>query len=64
MYYNIVFIYLDIFIIKVLNIFVERWILVLFVVDELGKVVDIYFKFDVINFVVEKIYNNLDIIVI
>ncbi|XP_051873006.1 5'-AMP-activated protein kinase subunit gamma-2-like isoform X1 [Pristis pectinata] len=33
------------------------------VVDESGKVVDIYSKFDVINLAAEKTYNNLDITV-
>ncbi|XP_077471205.1 5'-AMP-activated protein kinase subunit gamma-1-like isoform X1 [Stigmatopora argus] len=50
-------------IIKALNIFVERRVSALPVVDESGKVVDIYSKFDVINLAAEKTYNNLDITV-
>ncbi|XP_012882668.1 PREDICTED: 5'-AMP-activated protein kinase subunit gamma-2 [Dipodomys ordii] len=48
-YHNIAFIHPDTPIIKALNIFVERRISALPVVDESGKVVDIYSKFDVIN---------------
>ncbi|XP_052663168.1 5'-AMP-activated protein kinase subunit gamma-2 isoform X5 [Harpia harpyja] len=62
-YHNIAFIYPDTPIIKALNIFVERRISALPVVDESGKVVDIYSKFDVINLAAEKTYNNLDITV-
>ncbi|KAG9334338.1 hypothetical protein JZ751_008224 [Albula glossodonta] len=46
--YNIAFIHPDTPIIKALNIFVERRVSALPVVDESGKVVDIYSKFDVI----------------
>ncbi|XP_035755516.1 5'-AMP-activated protein kinase subunit gamma-2 [Egretta garzetta] len=60
-YHNIAFIHPDTPIIKALNIFVERRISALPVVDESGKVVDIYSKFDVINLAAEKTYNNLDI---
>ncbi|XP_028630479.1 5'-AMP-activated protein kinase subunit gamma-2 isoform X2 [Grammomys surdaster] len=62
-YHNIAFINPDTPIIKALNIFVERRISALPVVDESGKVVDIYSKFDVINLAAEKTYNNLDITV-
>ncbi|XP_056595051.1 5'-AMP-activated protein kinase subunit gamma-2a isoform X2 [Triplophysa dalaica] len=60
-YCNIAFIHPDTPIIKALNIFVERRVSALPVVDESGKVVDIYSKFDVINLAAEKTYNNLDI---
>ncbi|XP_030054117.1 5'-AMP-activated protein kinase subunit gamma-2 isoform X4 [Microcaecilia unicolor] len=62
-YHNIAFIYPHTPIIKALNIFVERRVSALPVVDESGKVVDIYSKFDVINLAAEKTYNNLDITV-
>ncbi|XP_070584864.1 5'-AMP-activated protein kinase subunit gamma-2 isoform X2 [Erythrolamprus reginae] len=62
-YHNIAFIHPDTPIIKALNIFVDRRISALPVVDESGKVVDIYSKFDVINLAAEKTYNNLDITV-
>ncbi|ELW64839.1 5'-AMP-activated protein kinase subunit gamma-2 [Tupaia chinensis] len=62
-YHNIAFIHPDTPIIKALNIFVERRVSALPVVDESGKVVDIYSKFDVINLAAEKTYNNLDITV-
>ncbi|XP_072858957.2 5'-AMP-activated protein kinase subunit gamma-2 isoform X2 [Pogona vitticeps] len=62
-YDNIAFIHPDTPIIKALNIFVDRRISALPVVDESGKVVDIYSKFDVINLAAEKTYNNLDITV-
>ncbi|KAK6299688.1 hypothetical protein J4Q44_G00297210 [Coregonus suidteri] len=62
-YHNIAFIHPDTPIIKALNIFVDRRVSALPVVDESGKVVDIYSKFDVINLAAEKTYNNLDITV-
>ncbi|CAJ0953022.1 unnamed protein product [Ranitomeya imitator] len=62
-YHNIAFIHPHTPIIKALNIFVERQVSALPVVDESGKVVDIYSKFDVINLAAEKTYNNLDITV-
>ncbi|XP_040910714.1 5'-AMP-activated protein kinase subunit gamma-1-like isoform X2 [Toxotes jaculatrix] len=62
-YHDIAFIHPDTPIIKALNIFVERRVSALPVVDDLGKVVDIYSKFDVINLAAEKAYNNLDITV-
>lgn len=62
-YRDIAFIHPDTPIIKALNIFVEKRVSALPVVDESGKVVDIYSKFDVINLAAEKTYNNLDITV-
>ncbi|XP_035994105.1 5'-AMP-activated protein kinase subunit gamma-1 isoform X1 [Fundulus heteroclitus] len=62
-YHEIAFIHPDTPIIKALNIFVERRVSALPVVDDSGKVVDIYSKFDVINLAAEKTYNNLDITV-
>ncbi|XP_064188628.1 5'-AMP-activated protein kinase subunit gamma-2a isoform X1 [Anguilla rostrata] len=62
-YSDIAFIHPDTPIIKALCIFVERRVSALPVVDESGKVVDIYSKFDVINLAAEKTYNNLDITV-
>ncbi|XP_077979241.1 5'-AMP-activated protein kinase subunit gamma-1-like isoform X2 [Glandiceps talaboti] len=44
-----------------LKTFMERRVSALPVIDEHGKVVDIYSKFDVINLAAEKTYNNLDI---
>uniref|UniRef100_A0A803KKD0 5'-AMP-activated protein kinase subunit gamma-1 n=1 Tax=Xenopus tropicalis TaxID=8364 RepID=A0A803KKD0_XENTR len=46
-----------------LGIFVQRRVSALPVVDDSGRVVDIYSKFDVINLAAEKTYNNLDITV-
>ncbi|CAM4677227.1 5'-AMP-activated protein kinase subunit gamma-1 isoform X1 [Caretta caretta] len=46
-----------------LGIFVQRRVSALPVVDESGRVVDIYSKFDVINLAAEKMYNNLDVTV-
>ncbi|XP_076146906.1 5'-AMP-activated protein kinase subunit gamma-2a isoform X1 [Alosa pseudoharengus] len=60
-YRDIAFIHPDTPIIKALSLFVERRVSALPVVDESGKVVDIYSKFDVINLAAEKTYNNLDI---
>ncbi|KAM6918583.1 5'-AMP-activated protein kinase subunit gamma-1-like isoform 1-T1 [Xenentodon cancila] len=62
-YHDIAFIHPDTPIIKALNIFVERRVSALPVVDDSGTVVDIYSKFDVINLAAEKTYNNLDITV-
>lgn len=62
-YHNIAFIHPDTPIIRALSVFVERRVSALPVVDESGKVVDIYSKFDVINLAAEKTYNNLDITV-
>uniref|UniRef100_A0A4D5RZX4 Putative 5'-amp-activated protein kinase gamma subunit n=2 Tax=Ixodes TaxID=6944 RepID=A0A4D5RZX4_IXOSC len=44
-----------------LHQFIKRRVSALPVVDDRGKVVDIYAKFDVINLAAEKTYNNLDI---
>ncbi|XP_037739994.1 5'-AMP-activated protein kinase subunit gamma-1 isoform X1 [Chelonia mydas] len=46
-----------------LGIFVQHRVSALPVVDESGRVVDIYSKFDVINLAAEKMYNNLDVTV-
>ncbi|XP_062900538.1 5'-AMP-activated protein kinase subunit gamma-1-like isoform X6 [Mobula hypostoma] len=62
-YLNIAFIHPNTPIYKALSIFVDRRVSALPVVDESGKVVDIYSKFDVINLAAEKTYNNLDITV-
>ncbi|XP_051284230.1 5'-AMP-activated protein kinase subunit gamma-1 isoform X2 [Dicentrarchus labrax] len=43
-----------------LSIFVERRVSALPVVDEQGKVVSLYSRFDVINLAAQKTYNNLD----
>ncbi|XP_066303002.1 5'-AMP-activated protein kinase subunit gamma-1-like isoform X5 [Branchiostoma lanceolatum] len=51
----------DIPLIQALHIFVQRRVSALPVVDDNGKVVDIYAKFDAINLAAEKTYNNLDI---
>nr|XP_040035607.1 5'-AMP-activated protein kinase subunit gamma-1 isoform X2 [Gasterosteus aculeatus aculeatus] len=44
-----------------LAIFVERRVSALPVVDEQGKVVSLYSRFDVINLAAQKSYNNLDV---
>ncbi|CAL9704477.1 unnamed protein product [Knipowitschia caucasica] len=46
-----------------LGIFVDHRVSALPVVDDKGRVVDIYSKFDVINLAAEKTYNNLDVTV-
>ncbi|KAK7022876.1 5'-AMP-activated protein kinase subunit gamma-2 [Halocaridina rubra] len=51
----------DTLIIEALNKFVEHRISALPIVDQQGKLVDIYAKFDVINLAAEGTYNNLDI---
>ncbi|MCL4129867.1 UNVERIFIED_CONTAM: hypothetical protein GTU68_021534, partial [Idotea baltica] len=51
----------DTLIIEALNKFVERRISALPIVDEEGKLIDIYAKFDVINLAAEGTYHNLDI---
>jgi len=48
-------------IIEALNKFVKRRISALPIVDEGGRLIDIYAKFDVINLAAEKTYSNLDI---
>ncbi|XP_055352286.1 5'-AMP-activated protein kinase subunit gamma-1-like [Paramacrobiotus metropolitanus] len=60
-YSNIETVSPDTRIIEALTKFVERGVSALPVVDEHGKVVDIYAKFDVINLAADKTYNNLDI---
>ncbi|XP_060784339.1 5'-AMP-activated protein kinase subunit gamma-1 [Neoarius graeffei] len=59
-YDNIAFIQPDTPIIKALSVFVDKRVSALPVVDNTGKVVDIYSKFDVINLAADKTYNNLD----
>ena len=49
--------------ISVLNIFVERNISALPIIDDTGKVIDIYVKYDAINLAETRTYNNLDIAV-
>ncbi|RWS03019.1 AMP-activated protein kinase subunit gamma-2-like protein, partial [Dinothrombium tinctorium] len=46
--------------IQALQQFIERRVSALPVVDEKGRVIDIYAKFDVINLAAEKTYGNLD----
>nr|XP_043871485.1 5'-AMP-activated protein kinase subunit gamma-1 isoform X2 [Solea senegalensis] len=46
---------------EALSIFVDRRVSALPVVNERGKVVALYSKFDVINLAAQKSYNNLDI---
>merc|ERR1712113_386181 len=48
-------------IIEALNKFVTKRVSALPIVDEEGKLLDIYAKFDVINLAAEKTYNNLDV---
>lgn len=60
-YENIATTTMDTPLIDVLNTFIERRVSALPVVDQNGKVIDIYAKFDVINLAAEKTYNNLDI---
>ncbi|XP_069162719.1 uncharacterized protein [Procambarus clarkii] len=51
----------DTLIIEALNKFVQHRISALPIVDDEGKLVDIYAKFDVINLAAEGTYNNLDV---
>ncbi|XP_076326257.1 5'-AMP-activated protein kinase subunit gamma-1-like isoform X2 [Tachypleus tridentatus] len=62
-FYNIATAKEDTPVITVLNQFIERRVSALPIVNEEGKVVDIYAKFDVINLAAEKTYNNLDMTV-
>merc|ERR1712079_672175 len=48
-------------IIEALNKFVKKRVSALPIVDEEGKLLDIYAKFDVINLAAEKTYNNLTV---
>ncbi|XP_065349410.1 5'-AMP-activated protein kinase subunit gamma-2 isoform X1 [Cloeon dipterum] len=48
-------------IIEALHKFVERRVSALPIVDDQGRLVDIFAKFDVINLAAEKTYNNLDV---
>ncbi|KAK0417843.1 hypothetical protein QR680_013237 [Steinernema hermaphroditum] len=47
--------------IDALRTFLSKRVSALPLVDDMGKVVDIYAKFDVINLAAEKAYNNLDV---
>ena len=58
---NIAMIQEDTPVIVALNVFTERRVSALPIVDEQGRVVDIYAKFDVMNLAAERTYNNLDI---
>jgi len=49
--------------IEALNKFITRRVSALPIVDELGKVCEVYAKFDVINLAAEKAYDNLNITV-
>ncbi|XP_049843274.1 5'-AMP-activated protein kinase subunit gamma-2-like, partial [Schistocerca gregaria] len=51
----------DTSIIEALHKFVGRRVSALPIVDEQGRLTDIYAKFDVINLAAEKTYNNLDV---
>merc|ERR1712083_1181903 len=48
-------------IIEALNKFVKKRVSALPIVDEEGKLLDIYAKFNVINLAAEKTYNNLNV---
>ena len=50
-------------IITALNKFADRRVSALLIVDNDGKVVDIYAKFDVICLAAQRTYNNLDVTV-
>ncbi|KAI5109158.1 5'-AMP-activated protein kinase subunit gamma-1 [Silurus meridionalis] len=60
---NIAMVHTDTPLYSALGIFVEQRVSALPVIDDNGRVVDIYSKFDVINLAAEKTYNNLDITV-
>ncbi|KAK7602449.1 hypothetical protein V9T40_008038 [Parthenolecanium corni] len=60
-YENVETVVEDTTIILALKKFVERRVSALPVVDEKGRLVDIFAKFDVINLAAERTYNNLDI---
>uniref|UniRef100_A0A8C1NEM6 5'-AMP-activated protein kinase subunit gamma-1 n=1 Tax=Cyprinus carpio TaxID=7962 RepID=A0A8C1NEM6_CYPCA len=62
-FHNIAVVHSDTPLYAALGIFVDQRVSALPVVDENGRVVDIYSKFDVINLAAEKTYNNLDITV-
>lgn len=47
--------------ITAINLFVEKRISALPVVDEGGQIIDLYAKFDVFNLAVDKSYDNLDV---
>eukprot|EP00118_Oscarella_pearsei_P024861 m.306963 g.306963 ORF g.306963 m.306963 type:complete len:420 (+) comp41776_c0_seq1:155-1414(+) len=60
---NIASIHEDVPVIVALNVFVERRVSALPIINHLGRVVDIYAKFDVMNLAAERTFNNLDITV-
>uniref|UniRef100_A0A8C2J1R5 5'-AMP-activated protein kinase subunit gamma-1 n=1 Tax=Cyprinus carpio TaxID=7962 RepID=A0A8C2J1R5_CYPCA len=62
-FHNIAVVHSDTPLYSALGIFVDQRVSALPVMDENGRVVDIYSKFDVINLAAEKTYNNLDITV-
>ncbi|XP_032993862.1 5'-AMP-activated protein kinase subunit gamma-1 isoform X1 [Lacerta agilis] len=62
-YENIAMVHTNTPVYVALGIFVQQRVSALPVVDESGRVVDIYSKFDVINLAAEKTYNNLDVTV-
>uniref|UniRef100_A0A8C2Z5M8 5'-AMP-activated protein kinase subunit gamma-1 n=1 Tax=Cyclopterus lumpus TaxID=8103 RepID=A0A8C2Z5M8_CYCLU len=62
-FHNIAVVRTDTPLYTALGIFVEQRVSALPVVDDKGRVVDIYSKFDVINLAAEKTYNNLDLTV-
>ncbi|XP_044277835.1 5'-AMP-activated protein kinase subunit gamma-1 isoform X2 [Varanus komodoensis] len=62
-YENIAMVHTNTPIYVALGIFVQHRVSALPVVDDSGRVVDIYSKFDVINLAAEKTYNNLDVTV-
>ncbi|CAD5220497.1 unnamed protein product [Bursaphelenchus xylophilus] len=53
----------DTSLIEALKIFLEKRVSALPIVDEDGRVVDIYAKFDAINLAADKTYNDLDVTV-
>ncbi|XP_061470772.1 5'-AMP-activated protein kinase subunit gamma-1 isoform X1 [Rhineura floridana] len=62
-YENIAMVHTNTPVYVALGIFVQHRVSALPVVDDSGRVVDIYSKFDVINLAAEKTYNNLDVTV-
>jgi len=62
-YSNIELIELDAKVIDAMRKLVDRRVSALPVVDENGKLVDIYSKFDIFNLAAEKLYDNLDMTV-
>ncbi|XP_039264798.2 5'-AMP-activated protein kinase subunit gamma-1-like [Styela clava] len=62
-YENIITVTEDTPVIRALVHFVDHRVSALPVLDESGKVVDVYAKFDVINLAAQRSYNNLDVTV-